>query len=218
MAAAALLSVTLVPALMGWFVKGKIRAEAENPLNRWALQLYRPVLQWALRARWLVLGGAAGVLLLTFLPLASLGSELMPPLNEGSLMYMPNTLPALSLTTQRRLLHVEDSILMTFPEVASVWGKAGRANTATDWAPMSMVETVVNLKPESEWRRGMTQDRPIAEMDQRLRLTGAVNTRSEEHTAELQSRLQLVCRLLLGKKKKNEEQQSSVILALTDAR
>src|SRR5438309_1038270 len=100
----------------------------------------------------------------------------MPPLNEGSLMYMPNTLPALSLTTQRRLLHVEDSILMTFPEVASVWGKAGRANTATDWAPMSMVETVVNLKPESEWRRGMTQDRLIAEMDQRLRLTGAVNT------------------------------------------
>src|SRR2546421_425665 len=145
MAAAALLSVTLVPALMGWFVKGKIRAEAENPLNRWALQLYRPWLHWALRARWLVLGGAAGVLLLTLLPLAGLGSEFMPPLNEGSLMYMPNTLPALSLTTQRRLLHVEDSILMTFPEVASVWGKAGRANTATDWAPMSMVETVVNL-------------------------------------------------------------------------
>ncbi len=176
MAAAALLSVTLVPALMGWFVKGKIRAETENPLNRWALQLYRPVLQWALRARWLVLGGAAGVLLLTLLPFAGLGSEFMPPLNEGSLMYMPNTLPAVSLTTQRRLLRVEDSILMTFPEVASVWGKAGRANTATDWAPMSMVETVVNLKPESEWRPGMTQDRLIAEMDQRLRLTGAVNT------------------------------------------
>src|SRR5436853_2003601 len=175
MAAAALLSVTLVPALMGWFVKGKIRAEAENPLNRWALQLYRPVLQWALRARWLVLGGAAGVLVLTLLPLAGLGSEFMPPLNEGSLMYMPNTLPALSLTTQRRLLQVEDSILMTFPEVESVWGKAGRANTATDWAPMSMVETVVNLKPESEWR-GMTQDRLIAEMDPRLRLMGAVNT------------------------------------------
>src|SRR5207245_1403063 len=152
--------------------------------------------------------------LLTLLPLAGLGSEFMPPLNEGSLMYMPNTLPALSLTTQRRLLHVEDSILMTFPEVASVWGKAGRANTATDWAPMSMVETVVNLKPESEWRPGMTQDRLVAEMDQRLRLTGAVNTwtmpiknrtdmlstgvrttlavkifgRSEEHTSELQLR------------------------------
>src|SRR5260370_5693800 len=100
----------------------------------------------------------------------------MPALNEGSVMCMPNTLPAVSLTTQRRLLHVEDSILMTFPEVASVWGTGGRANTATDWAPMSMVETVVNLKPPSEWRPGMTQDRLIAEMDRQLRLTGAVNT------------------------------------------
>src|SRR5881296_1399282 len=176
MATAALLSVTLVPALMGWFVKGKIRAEVENPLNRWAIRLYRPVLHWAVEARWLVLGGAAGLLVLTMLPLRGLGSEFMPPLNEGSLMYMPNTLPAVSLTTQRRLLRVEDSILMTFPEVASVWGKAGRANTATDWAPMSMVETIVNLRPESEWRPGMTQDRLIAAMDQRLRLTGAVNT------------------------------------------
>ncbi|HYU28424.1 MAG TPA: CusA/CzcA family heavy metal efflux RND transporter, partial [Gemmatimonadales bacterium] len=176
MATAALLSVTLVPALMGWFVKGKIRAEAENPLNRWAIRLYRPVLDWALKARWWVIGGAAVVLLLTLLPFARLGSEFMPPLNEGSLMFMPNTLPSVSLTTQRRLLHVQDSILMTFPEVASVWGKAGRANTATDWAPMSMVETVVNLKPESEWRAGMTQDRLIAEMDLALRITGAVNT------------------------------------------
>jgi len=176
MATAALLSVTLVPALMGWFVKGKIRAEDKNPVNRWAIRTYRPVLQWALRSRWLVLGGAAAVLGLTLFPLSRLGSEFMPPLNEGSLMYMPNTLPAISLTTQRRLLQVEDSILMTFPEVVSVWGKAGRANTATDWAPMSMVETVVNLKPESEWRSGMTQDRLIAEMDRALRLTGAVNT------------------------------------------
>ena len=176
MATAALLSVTLVPALMGWFVKGKIRAEAENPLNRWAIRLYRPALDWALKARWWVIGGAAVVLLLTLLPFARLGSEFMPPLNEGSLMFMPNTLPSVSLTTQRRLLHVQDSILMAFPEVASVWGKAGRANTATDWAPMSMVETVVNLKPESQWRPGMIQDRLIAEMDQAVRITGAVNT------------------------------------------
>src|SRR5256712_1568589 len=176
MAAAALLSVTLIPALMGWFVKGKIRAEADNPINRWAIRVYRPILRWALEARWLVLGGTAVMLVLTLLPFAGLGSEFMPPLNEGSLMYMPSTLSAVSVTTQRRLLHVEDSILMTFPEVASVWGKAGRANTATDWAPMSMVETVVNLKPTSEWRAGMTQDRLIAEMDRRLRLTGAVNT------------------------------------------
>jgi Cu(I)/Ag(I) efflux system membrane protein CusA/SilA len=176
MAAAALLSVTLVPVLMGWFVKGTIRTEAANPLNRWAIGLYRPVLRWVLRARGLVLGGAAAVLALTVVPLTRLGSEFMPPLNEGSLMYMPNTLPSVSLTTQRRLLQVEDSILMTFPEVESVWGKAGRANTATDWAPLSMVETVVNLQPESRWRPGMTQERLIAEMDQKLRLLGTVNT------------------------------------------
>src|SRR5256886_14064497 len=103
----------------------------------------------------------------------------MPPLNEGSLMYMPNTLPAVSVTTQRRLLHVEDSILMAFTEVASVWGKAGRANTATDWAPMSMVETVVNLKPRSEWRAGMRQDRPIAGMARRVGVTGAGDTGAE---------------------------------------
>src|SRR5437762_12441414 len=122
MAAAALLSVTLVPALMGWFVKGKIRAEAANPVNRWAAKLYRPILRWALRARVFVLASAVVVLAVTLVPFSSLGSEFMPPLNEGSLMYMPNTLPAVSLTTQRRLLHVEDSILMTFPEVeSSTW-------------------------------------------------------------------------------------------------
>ncbi len=176
MAASAVLAVTLVPTLMGWFVRGKVRAEEANPINRWAIRAYRPVLQWALRARWLVLAGAAAIVVLTLLQLSRLGSEFMPPLNEGSLMYMPNTLPSVALTTQRRLLHVEDSILMAFPEVESVWGKAGRANTATDWAPMSMVETVVNLKPESEWRPGMTQDRLAGDMDRRLRLTGAVNT------------------------------------------
>src|SRR5229473_4837366 len=111
MAAAALLSVTLIPALMGWFVRGRIRAEADNPVNRWAIRVYRPILCWALEARWLVLGGSAAILVLTLLPFAGLGSEFMPPLNEGSLWFMPNTLPAVSLTTQRRLLHVEDSIL-----------------------------------------------------------------------------------------------------------
>jgi Cu(I)/Ag(I) efflux system membrane protein CusA/SilA len=176
MASAALLSVTLVPVLMGYLVKGKVRREEANPINRWAGALYRPVLRWALRARVLVVLGAVATVALTLLPFAGLGSEFMPPLNEGSLMYMPNTLPSLSLTQQRRLLQVEDSILMTFPEVESVWGKAGRANTATDWAPISMVETIVNLKPQSEWREGMTQDELVAEMDQRLRMMGAVNT------------------------------------------
>src|SRR5256712_3832320 len=113
MAAAALLSVTLVPALMGWFVKGKIRAEAENPLNRWALQLYRPVLQWALRARWLVLGGAAGLLLLTFLPLAGLWNEVMPPFNQGPLLYMAHTPPPPPPTPQRPPPPPEGSVLIT---------------------------------------------------------------------------------------------------------
>ena len=176
MGSAALLSVTLVPVLMGFFIKGKIRPESANPINRWADRLYRPVLRWALRARVVVVLGAILAVSLTLLPLASLGTEFMPPLREGSLMYMPNTLPSVSLTQQRRLLQVEDSILMTFPEVASVWGKAGRANTATDWAPISMVETIVNLRPEAEWRGGMTQDELIAAMDRKLRITGAVNT------------------------------------------
>jgi copper/silver efflux system protein len=176
MGSAALLSVTLVPVLMGLFIKGRIRREDANPINRWASALYRPVLRWALRARMAVVLAALVTVALTLLPFAGLGSEFMPPLNEGSLMYMPNTLPSLSLTQQRRLLQVEDSILMTFPEVESVWGKAGRANTATDWAPISMVETIVNLKPRSEWRGGMTQEGLIAEMDRRLRVIGAVNT------------------------------------------
>jgi copper/silver efflux system protein len=176
MGAAALLSVTVVPVLMGFLVRGRVRPESANPVNRWAAWAYRPVLRWALQARALVIVGAVAVLGLTLIPFTALGTEFMPPLREGSLMYMPNTLPSVSLTQQRRLLHVQDSILMTFPEVASVWGKAGRANTATDWAPVSMVETTVNLKPPAEWRAGMTQDALIAEMDRALRITGAVNS------------------------------------------
>jgi copper/silver efflux system protein len=176
MASAAVLSVTVVPVLMGYFVKGRIRPEAANPVNRWASALYRPVLRWALGARAVVVIGALLILGLTLVPLGRLGSEFMPPLREGSLMYMPNTLPSVSLTQQRRLLQLEDSILMSFPEVASVWGKAGRANTATDWAPISMVETTVNLKPRSEWRPGLSQDQLIAQMDRRLRVMGAVNS------------------------------------------
>ena len=176
MASAALLSVTVVPVLMGLFVKGKIRPEARNPVNRWAAAVYRPLLRWVLDARAVVLAGCALLLGATVLPLVTLGSEFIPPLQEGSLMYMPNTLPSVSLTQQRMLLRMQDSLLMTFPEVESVWGKAGRANTATDWAPISMVETTVNLKPANEWRPGMTQDRLIAEMDRKLRITGAVNS------------------------------------------
>jgi len=176
MGAAALVSVTIVPVLMGYFVRGRIRPESANPLNRWASAVYRPVLRWSLRARGLVIGAAVALLAVTLWPLVRLGSEFIPPLQEGSLMYMPNTLPSVSLTQQRLLLRVQDSILMTFPEVASVWGKVGRANTATDWAPTSMTETTVNLKPKDQWRAGMTQDQLIAQMNQALRITGAVNS------------------------------------------
>jgi len=176
MGSAALLSITVVPVLMGFFIKGRIWPEEANPINRWAVRLYRPALRWALRARAFIIASAVVILAVTLVPFSGLGSEFMPPLREGSLMYMPNTLPSVSLTLQRRMLHVEDSILMSFPEVASVWGKAGRANTATDWAPVSMVETTVNLKPESEWPPGMTQDRLIGELDQALHITGAVNS------------------------------------------
>jgi Cu(I)/Ag(I) efflux system membrane protein CusA/SilA len=176
MAAASFMSVTIVPVLMGYFIRGRVRPEAANPINRWTARIYRPVLRWSLRARGLVIAAAAVVIAVTIIPFAGLGTEFMPPLREGSLMYMPNTLPSVSLTGQRRLLQVEDSILMTFPEVESVWGKAGRANTATDWAPMSMVETTVNLKPRSQWRPGLTQDELVAEMNQRLHVLGAVNS------------------------------------------
>ncbi|MBA3319105.1 MAG: efflux RND transporter permease subunit, partial [Gemmatimonadales bacterium] len=176
MASAALLSITVVPVLMGYLVKGRIRPESANPVNRWAARLYRPVLRWSLRARVAVLAACVLLAGVTVIPLTTLGSEFIPPLQEGSLMYMPNTLPSVSLSQQRRMLRVQDSILMSFPEVESVWGKAGRANTATDWAPISMVETTVILKPKSKWRPGLTQDQLIAELDRSLRLTGAVNS------------------------------------------
>ena len=176
MAAAAMLSVTVVPVFMGLFIKGKIRREAENPINRWAMWLYRPVLRWALAHRAAVLAGAGLVIAATAWPLTRIGSEFMPPLDEGSLLYMPNSIPGLSITQQRRLLQKQDSILLTFPEVESVWGKAGRARTATDPAPLSMVETIVNLKDPSEWPKPLSQDQLIAKMDRQLRFTGLVNS------------------------------------------
>jgi len=176
MAAAALLSVTVVPVLMGLFITGRVRPEDRNPINRRAIRLYRPLLRWALEHRRLVLGGAALTLGVTLWPLLRLGSEFMPPLDEGSLMYMPNTIPGVAVTTQRHMLQKQDSILMTFPEVESVWGKAGRARSATDPAPISMVETIVNLKDPSQWPERLSQDELVAKMDRRLRFTGYVNS------------------------------------------
>ena len=175
MAAAALLSVTLVPALMIVFVRGRIMPEARNPLNRALIAIYRPVIDAVLKRRWLTLGLALVVLVVSLWPALRIGSEFMPTLNEGTLFYMPTTLPGLSVTKSQELLQTQDKIIRSFPEVASVFGKAGRAATATDPAPLEMFETVINLKPESEWRPGMTTDKLIAEMDAALQFPGVSN-------------------------------------------
>ena len=175
MAAAALLSVTLVPALMILFVRGRIVPEQKNPLNRLLIWLYRPIISGVLKARWLTISLAALVLGASAWPAMQLGSEFMPTLNEGTLFYMPVTLPGLSITKAAELLQTQDKIIKSFPEVASVWGKAGRAGTATDPAPTEMTETIINLKPESEWRPGMTTDKLVAEMDKSLQFPGVSN-------------------------------------------
>ena len=160
MAAAALLSVTLVPALMVIFVRGRIVPEHRNPINRFLIWLYRPVIRGVLRAKTLTILLALVALGATVWPARQLGSEFMPDLNEGTLMYMPTTLPGLSVTKAAELLQTQDRIIKSFPEVASVYGKAGRAATATDPAPTEMFETIINLKPKSEWRPGVTLDEP----------------------------------------------------------
>ena len=176
MGSAALLSVTMVPVAMGLFIRGRIHRESDNPVNRLLVSVYRPVLELVLRYRWPVVAGAVAVLILTVLPMRRIGSEFMPPLNEGTILYMPTTLPGVSVARAREVLRVQDSILYTFPEVASVFGKAGRASTATDPAPLSMFETTVTLKPESEWRRGVTYDSLVQEMDSKVRLAGVTNS------------------------------------------
>ncbi len=175
MAAAALLSVTLVPALMVIFVRGKIVPEHKNPINRFLIWIYRPVIKGVLRAKTLVILLAVAVLAATLWPARQLGTEFMPALNEGTLLYMPTTLPGISVTKAAELMQTQDRIIKSFPEVASVYGKAGRASTATDPAPIEMFETVVNLKPKEEWRPGVTIDSLIAEMDKALQFPGVSN-------------------------------------------
>lgn len=175
MAAAALLSVTLVPALMVVFIKGRIRSEAENPINRALIAIYRPVIRTVLNAPLTTVGIAFAVLAVSLWPLLRIGSEFMPTLNEGTLFYMPTTLPGLSVTKAAELMQTQNKIIKSFPEVDSVFAKAGRAQTATDPAPLEMFETIVNLKPESEWRAGMTVDKLIAEMDRSLQFPGVSN-------------------------------------------
>jgi len=175
MAGAALLSITLVPVLMFLFIRGRIMPERKNPVNRFLIWSYRPVIAWVMRWKKLTIAAAVITLALSVFPAMKLGSEFMPTLNEGSLLFMPITLPALSVTKSAELLQTQDKIIKTFPEVESVFGKAGRANTATDPAPLEMAETIINLKPENEWRTGMTIDKLIAELDHALQIPGVSN-------------------------------------------
>ena len=175
MAAAAILSVTLVPVLMMLFVRGRIIPEAKNPINRALIAVYRPAIQVVLRAKWLTIALAAIILAVSAWPITRVGSEFMPNLDEGTLLYMPTTLPGLSVTKSAELLQTQDRIIRTFPEVASVYGKAGRAQTATDPAPIEMFETIINLKPKDQWRPGLTVDALIKEMDKALQFPGVSN-------------------------------------------
>jgi Cu(I)/Ag(I) efflux system membrane protein CusA/SilA len=176
MASAALLSVTLVPVLMLLFVRGRIMPEARNPVNRFLIWSYRPFIKAVMRWKKMTILLAVAVLLISWYPATKLGSEFMPTLNEGSLLYMPTSLPGMSITKAAELMQTQDKIIKRFPEVESVFGKAGRANTATDPAPIEMFETVINLKPESAWRPGLTIDALIAEMDQALQFPGVANS------------------------------------------
>ncbi|MEM6793149.1 MAG: CusA/CzcA family heavy metal efflux RND transporter, partial [Acidobacteriota bacterium] len=185
MAIASILAVTVVPVLTFWFVRGTLRSEGSHPISRLLIFFYTPVLRLALRWRWLVIAAMIGVLALTAVPAARLGSEFMPPLWEGDLLYMPTTLPGLSITKARELLQQTDRILRTFPEVESVFGKIGRADTATDPAPLSMIETTLRLKDESEWRPGLTRERLIAEMDRAVQIPGLTNSWTQPIRARL---------------------------------
>ncbi|MBI3777851.1 MAG: efflux RND transporter permease subunit [Gammaproteobacteria bacterium] len=175
MAAAAALSITLVPVLMGYFIRGHIRGEQENPLSRWLINAYRPLLNRVLARPGAVLWGSAALVLVSLYPVMKIGSEFMPDMDEGDILYMPTTLPGLSSGKAQQLLAQTDRILKTFPEVETVFGKAGRAETATDPAPVSMFETTIRLKPRSAWRPGMTLDKLIQEMNTATAFPGLSN-------------------------------------------
>jgi Cu(I)/Ag(I) efflux system membrane protein CusA/SilA len=175
MAAAACLSITLVPVLMGYFIRGKVIHEGKNPVNRALIAAYRPVINAVIRAPRATLAVAALILVVGLWPVTRLGSEFMPPLDEGDLMYMPTTYPGLSIDKAREILQHTDKMIMKVPEVKRVFGKIGRADTATDPAPLTMIETVIQLKPRDEWRAGMTPERLRAELDRAVQYTGLTN-------------------------------------------
>jgi copper/silver efflux system protein len=175
MAASAGLAVTLVPVLMGYLIRGHIPAETRNPLNRWLIALYEPVLVAVLRFPKLTIALAVMLLALTLWPLSQLGGEFMPPLDEGDVLYMPTALPGLSVRKAAELLQQTDRLIKTVPEVASVFGKAGRADTATDPAPLEMFETTIQFKPREQWRAGMTTDKLVDELDRIVQVPGLAN-------------------------------------------
>ena len=176
MAFAAILSVTLVPVLMIRLMRGRMASEDENPVNRFFVKLYKPVINLALRFKWVTIGVTALLMASVILPASRLGTEFMPALYEGELLYMPTTLPGASSTKMREILGQTNRIIKTVPEVESVFGKAGRADTATDPAPLTMIESWIRLKPKSEWRKGMTADKIIDDLNSRLQMPGLVNS------------------------------------------
>lgn len=175
MAGAAILSVTLVPVLMGWLIRGRIPKEEANPFNRWLTRIYAPALDWVLDHPRKTLAAAAVALATTVWPLAHLGGEFMPQLNEGDLLYMPSALPGLSAAKAGELLQQTDRLIKSVPEVQTVFGKAGRAESATDPAPMEMFETTIQFKPRSQWRPGMTPEKLIEALDQTVKVPGLAN-------------------------------------------
>jgi copper/silver efflux system protein len=191
---AAVLGVVLVPVLMTWLIRGKITAETQNPINRFLIWAYQPCVNFVLRFRWLTLSLALLLLNLTYIPFSQLGKEFMPPLNEGTLLYMPTAVPGISITEATKVLQIQDRILRKFPEVESVFGKAGEADTPTDPAPLSMFETVLQLKPPDQWRPGMTWEKLIAQMNEATKTPGMaqifwmpIQTRTEMLTTGFRS-------------------------------
>ncbi|MEC9291369.1 MAG: CusA/CzcA family heavy metal efflux RND transporter [Pseudomonadota bacterium] len=176
MAFASILSVTLVPVLMLWLVRGRIKREEDNPINRWFVHIYKPVLNAALRRKYLTVALAGGFLMSMAIPLWRTGSEFMPALYEGELLYMPTTLPGVSITKSKEILAQTNRLIKSVPEVHHVFGKVGRADTATDPAPISMIESWIKLKPKDEWRAGITVEKIVEELDQAVKLPGLVNS------------------------------------------
>jgi len=175
MLAGALLSITIVPVLMGFWIRGKVRSEEQNPISRFLHKIYHPVITFVLNHRFGVIATALVVMGLTIIPILKIGSEFMPPLYEGDLLYMPTAFPGISITKAKELIQQTDKIISSFPEVETVFGKIGRAETATDPAPLMMVETTIKLKPKDKWRRGMTPDKLVEEMNRAIQFPGLTN-------------------------------------------